>query len=136
MTSPQNPGLSSAEANDRFQRWGPNDLSARRRSPLGQLLPLLGNPLAIVLLVASGLSALLGETMDAGLIASMVIFSVGINLVQTWRSQKAAEKLRAQVAPTASVLRDGSWMELPRSALVPGDVVRLSAGDLVPADGR
>ncbi len=130
------PGLTSAEAQARLLRWGRNDLVPRRRSQLAQLLPLLGNPLALVLLFASGLSALLGQTLDAALIAAMVLFSVAINIVQTWRSERAAEKLRQRVAPTATVLRDGQWTELPRGGVVPGDVVRLSAGDLVPADSR
>lgn len=129
-------GLTSSEARARLAREGPNELVTKRRSPLAQLLPLLGNPLALVLLVASGLSALLGQTVDAALIAGIMALSVSINLVQTWRSQKAAEKLRERVAPTATVRRDAQWLELPRRDLVPGDVVRLTAGDLVPADAR
>jgi P-type Mg2+ transporter len=134
MQNPIAPGLDSKEARLRLGTFGPNEPTATRRSPLAQILPLLGNPLALVLLVASGLSALLGQTVDAALIAGMVVLSVSINLVQTWRSQKAADELKAQVAPTATVLRDGVWGELPRREVVPGDVVRLSAGDLVPAD--
>jgi Mg2+-importing ATPase len=129
-------GLTSWEAQERLLRSGPNEPASKRRSPLAQLLPLLGNPLAIVLLVASGLSALLGQTVDAALIASMVVLSVGINMLQTWRSQKAAERLRDRVAPTATVMRDGRWQELARREIVPGDLIRLSAGDLVPADAR
>jgi len=129
-------GLDSAEARERLSRFGPNEAAVRHASPFAQLLPLLGNPLAVVLLVASGLSALLGEHVDAALIAGMVVLSVAINLVQTWHSQKAAEELRRRVAPTATVLRDGRWSELPRRDVVPGDAVRLSAGDLVPADAR
>ncbi len=136
MDAPTLRGLTSAEAQVRLSRFGPNEPGARKHSPLAQILPLLGNPLALVLLVASGLSALLGELIDASLIAGMVVFSVAINLVQTWRSQKAAEKLRECVAPTATVVRDGAWVERPRREIVPGDVVRLSAGDLVPADAR
>jgi Mg2+-importing ATPase len=129
-------GLTSEEAEARLSRSGPNEPAKRHRSPLGQLLPLLGNPLALVLLVAAGLSAVLGEVVDASLIGGMVVFSVTINLVQTWRSQKAADKLRQQVAPTATASRDGQWRELPRRQLVPGDLIRLTAGDLVPADAR
>ncbi len=129
-------GLTSSEAEALLARWGPNQSASRHKSPLAQLLPLLGNPLALVLLVASALSAVLGDVVDASLIAGMVIFSVTINLFQTWRSQKAADKLRQQVAPTATVRRDGRWVELPRGEVVPGDVIRLTAGDLVPADAR
>jgi Mg2+-importing ATPase len=136
MDAPSFLGLDSSEARARLLRCGPNEPATKHRSPLVQLLPMLGNPLALVLLFAAGLSALLGETVDATIIAVLVAFSVVINMVQTWRSQKAAEKLRERVAPTATVQRDGQWVELPRRELVPGDLVRLSAGDLVPADAR
>ena len=129
-------GLSSAEADGIRLRVGFNEPAGPHRSPLRQLLPLLANPLAVVLLVASGLSALLGQAFDAALIAGMVVLSVAINVMQTWRSQKAADELRARVAPTATVRRDGEWRELPRRELVPGDVIRLSAGDMVPADAH
>jgi Mg2+-importing ATPase len=129
-------GLDSTEAAERLAKFGDNEPGRQRHSPLAQLLPLLGNPLAIVLLVAAALSAFLGERVDSALIGGMVALSVGINLVQTWRSQKAAEKLRERVAPTATVMRDGEWRELPRRLVVPGDLIRLGAGDLVPADGR
>ncbi len=132
----QSLGLTDEQAAALLAEVGPNETTRGSRSPLLQLLPLLGNPLALVLLVASGLSALLGDKIDAALIASMVVFSVAINLVQTWRSQKAAERLRERVAVTATVLRGGAWVERLRREIVPGDVVRLAAGDLVPADAR
>ncbi|MGO9834768.1 MAG: hypothetical protein ACLP1X_11165 [Polyangiaceae bacterium] len=77
--------------------------------------------------MASGLSALLGDTVAAVLIAGLVLLSVVINFVQTWRSQRAAEQLRARVAPTATVLRDGAWREIPRREVLPGDIIRLGA---------
>jgi Mg2+-importing ATPase len=129
-------GLDSREAEARLASVGPNEPAHARRSPLAEIAPLLGNPLALVLLFASGLSALLGQTVDAAFIAAMVALSVVVNFVQTWRSQRAAETLRARVSPTATVMRDGTWTELPRRELVPGDLIRLSAGDLVPADAR
>ena len=64
----------------------------------------------------------------------MVLLSAALNLFQTYRSQRAVERIRKEVAPTATVLRDGNWTEIPRRELVPGDVIRLTAGDLVPAD--
>jgi Mg2+-importing ATPase len=129
-------GLTDEQASARLAEVGPNETARGARSPLAQLIPLLGNPLALVLLVASGLSALLGDKIDAALIASMVVFSVAINLVQTWRSQQAAERLRQAVAVTATVLRNAAWVERPRREIVPDDVIRLCAGDLVPADAR
>jgi Mg2+-importing ATPase len=130
-------GLTMAEATARLERFGPNEPpGAPRLATLQQLLTFLANPLVVILLLASIVTALLGEFINAGLIAAMVLLSVALNFVQTYRSQAAADRLREQVAPTATVRRDGEWRELPRRVLVPGDVVRLSAGDLIPADVR
>jgi Mg2+-importing ATPase len=73
---------------------------------------------------------------DAGIIVAIVLMSVTLDFVQTYRSHRAIERLRDRVAPTATVLRDGKWQEIARRDVVPGDVIRLSAGDLVPADAR
>jgi Mg2+-importing ATPase len=128
-------GLSTTEARLRLDNIGPNEpVSSRRTSGLVQVLLLFINPLAIILLVASAISAALGEILNASIIALMVLLSAVLNFIQTYRSQRAVERIRNQVAPTATVLRDGNWTEIPRRELVPGDVVRLTAGDLVPAD--
>jgi Mg2+-importing ATPase len=116
---------------------GANEPSpAKRTAPLVQLLLLLVNPLAIILLVASALSAALGEVINASLIVTMVLLSVALNFIQTYRSQKAVDSIRKEVAPTANVLRDGKWIEIPRREIVPGDVIKLAAGDMVPADAE
>jgi len=130
-------GLTSQEAGMRLQQFGPNDPAPRRRrSAVLDLLHLFLNPLVLILLIAATTSAFLGEKADALIIITIVLLSVIVDFVQTYRSQKAIGKLQAQVAPTATVLRDGQWQELHRSEVVPGDLVRLSAGDLVPADAR
>ncbi len=130
-------GLSSAEAERRFAEFGPNEpVPAKIAGPLFQFLRFCANPLVLILLVASATSALLGQAVDAIIIAAMVVLSVVLNFIQAYRSEKAVQRLRDQVAPTATVKRDGNWIELTRRQIVPGDVVRLSAGDLVPADAR
>jgi Mg2+-importing ATPase len=130
-------GLSTAEAQRRLGRVGPNEPpSAQRRAGIRQLAHFFANPLVIILLLASIISAALGETLNATIIVIMVLLSVALNFFQAARSQRAADRLRASVTPTASVLRDGAWRELERRALVPGDIIRLTAGDLVPADAR
>src|SRR5690348_234858 len=130
-------GLSTSDVQHRLARYGANEpQQVRQLAGARQLLAFAGNPLVIILLIASLVSAVLGERINAAIIAVMVSLSVAINFVQTDRSQRAAERLRGTVAPTCHVLRDGDWRELPRRALVPGDVIRLSAGDLVPADAR
>ncbi|HVS82826.1 MAG TPA: magnesium-translocating P-type ATPase [Pyrinomonadaceae bacterium] len=131
----QESGLTTPAAKRRFVQFGPNEpVSSRRTSGLVQILLLFINPLAIILLVASAISAAVGEVLNASIIALMVLLSAALNFVQTYRSQRAVERIRKEVAPTATVLRDGNWTEIPRRELVPGDVIRLTAGDLVPAD--
>src|SRR5690349_22536600 len=128
-------GLTKSEAQRLLAQFGPNEpSSARRTAPLFQLLTLLANPLAIILLVAGAISAALGEVVNASIIVAMVLFSVALNFIQTYRSQKAVDSIRKEVAPTAKVLRDGEWLEIPRREIVPGDVIKLAAGDLVPSD--
>ncbi|HEX8731367.1 MAG TPA: magnesium-translocating P-type ATPase [Ktedonobacterales bacterium] len=128
-------GLTSAEASARLARFGPNALASRQRfTILRQALRFFTNPLVIILLLASGVSASLGEATSAIIIFVIVALSVAIDTFQTARSQQAAETLRRSVALTATVLRDGAWGEIERRAIVPGDIIRLSAGDLVPAD--
>jgi len=130
-------GLSTQEAKSQLEKFGPNEQApARRAAGLIQILLLFANPLVIILLIASAVSAFVGEIVNATIIALMVVVSIVINFFQTWHSQRAAERLRGQVAPTATLLRDGKWVELPWREIVPGDVFRLSAGDLVPADAR
>jgi Mg2+-importing ATPase len=134
-TSPK--GLAAEDARQRLADIGPNEPARRRRGAiLRDLLYFLANPLVVILLIASLVSAVLGEAINASIIAVMVVLSVLLNFVQTYRSQRAAERLREEVAPTASVLRDTQWIELTRRDLVPGDVIRLAAGDRVPADAR
>ena len=130
-------GLTASEAEARLSRFGPNEpAETKRRSFSSDLWHAFTNPLVLILVIAATVSAFLGEKTDAAIIATIVLLSIAIDFVQAYRSQSAVEKLRAQVALTATVLRDGEWKELPRREIVPGDLVRLSAGDLVPADAR
>ncbi|WP_437283395.1 magnesium-translocating P-type ATPase [Sorangium sp. So ce375] len=131
-------GLTSEEARQRLGRFGPNEPAAttRREAAVVQVLRRFANPLVSILLLASVVSAVLGDLTNAAVVVVIVALSVAVESVQTRRSHRAAERLRAQVAPTATTLRDGVFRELPRRELVPGDVLRLAAGDLVPADAR
>ena len=137
IEDPAGAGLSTGEAAARLAIEGPNEVVVHTRaSVFRQVLASVSNPLFAVLLVAAAASAALGQRVDAAIIVAMVVLSAAVDFVQSFRSAKAVERLRAQVAPTATVLRDGRWVELPRRDLVVGDVIRLSAGDLVPADAR
>jgi Mg2+-importing ATPase len=130
-------GLNSLEAAKRLKEFGPNLLKPPlHRAVLLQFLAQFRNPLVLILLAASLISALTGDAAGALIIALIVGMSVTLDFVQAYRAGRAAEQLALQVAVTATVLRDGAPCERPVSALVPGDVVLLSAGNLIPADAQ
>lgn len=129
-------GLTSAEAALRLEKYGPDEPASKQgqRSYVVELLLQFANPLVAILLFASVVSGFVGEFFNAAIIVVIVIVSLALNFIQTFRSQRAAERLGASVAPSATVLRDGAFKDIHRAQVVPGDVIRLSAGDLVPAD--
>jgi len=128
-------GLTSIEAARRLREFGFNEpVEVKRESSIKQFLVLFANPLMAILLVASAVSALVGEFVNSIIIVLMVLLGVILNFVQTARSQRAAESLRSEISPKAMALRDGEWRELPRREIVPGDIVQLTAGEIVPAD--
>jgi Mg2+-importing ATPase len=130
-------GLSSPEAAARLQALGPNDLAPPSRfETVRELLRYFANPLVLILLVASAVSAAFGQPVSAVIIALMLLLSVALNFAQAYRSHRAAARLRRQVGQTATVIRDGVEREVPVREVVVGDVIHLKAGDLVPADGR
>ena len=128
-------GLTSDAARARLEQDGPNEPApARHGVAIVSLLGRLLNPLVLILLIAAGVAAFMGEHIDASIIVIVVAIGITIDFWQTYRSQRAADRLREQVTITATVLRDGEWNEIPRREVVVGDLVRLSAGDLVPTD--
>jgi P-type Mg2+ transporter len=130
-------GLTTGEAKRRMLIYGPNSMArASRFASLFKLLRLFVNPLVIILLVASIISLVLGDSVGGLIIIAIVLLSVLLNFFMEFQAQRAVEEIRKQVATTAAVIRDGKEQELPVAELVPGDIIRLNAGDLVPADGR
>jgi P-type Mg2+ transporter len=137
MESEVSSGLTSAEARRQLAAYGFNEpVPLRRALPILRFLRFFANPLVIILLIASMVSAVTRDVVNAVIIIAMVLLSVTLNFIQTARSERAAETLRKEVAPTATALRDGEWREIPRREIAPGDLIRLSAGDLVPADAQ
>jgi len=130
-------GLSNAEAAVRLAHFGPNLIHAERKQAiLLQFLAKFRNPLVIILLIASGLSAFTGDATSFFIISTIVLISVTLDFVQEYRAGQAAERLRQSVAVRGKVLREGKHLEILLAEMVPGDVVFLAAGDLVPCDGR
>ena len=131
------PGLSTAEAARLLSKFGPNQVvTVGRFHVLRMGLGLLANPLVLILLAASVVSGIVGEALDAGIIVTIVLVSVGLDFFQIFHSEQAASKLQSLVTLTANVWRDAELHEIPMRDVVPGDVVSLRAGDLVPADAR
>jgi Mg2+-importing ATPase len=129
-------GLSTADARQRLGQVGPNVLEAREKATaLGLFLNQFKSPIILILLFATGVSAVVQEWVDALIILAIVLGSAVLSFVQEYNANTAAEKLRAQVKIKATVLRDGQPRTIPAEEVVPGDVVLLSAGSLVPADG-
>jgi magnesium-transporting ATPase (P-type) len=130
-------GLSAAEAAARADTFGPNRLPrAAKRGPLLRLLAQFHNLLIYVLLGASGLAALLGHGIDAGVILAVVLVNAVIGFIQEGRAESALEAIQSMIDPKASVLRDGRRITVPADSIVPGDIVLIEAGDRVPADLR
>ena len=130
-------GLSGSEAADRLKQVGPNILRPpRKRALVLQFLARFKNPLVIILLIASAVSAFTGDVTSFLIISAIVVMSVTLDFIQEHRAGKAADDLRQSVAIRVQALRDGKGIEIPVESLVPGDVVLLAAGDLIPGDGR
>jgi Mg2+-importing ATPase len=128
-------GLTDAQASALLTSVGPNEPVANvRPSLLRQVLARFANPLVLILILASTVSAVLGDITNSLIVLAIVTVSMSVEFVQTRRSERASDALTSRVAQLASVLRDGKWHELPRRVIVPGDVVRLEAGAMVPAD--
>ncbi len=131
-------GLSSAEAATRLQTYGPNELTAKERTPLWKIfLSQFKDFMVIILLIAALISAFVAhEVVDAIVIMILVLANAIIGTVQEVKAQDSLDALEKMSAPNAKVLRDGEQKVIPARELVPGDVTLLDAGDSVPADLR
>jgi Mg2+-importing ATPase len=130
-------GFSTQEAEARAEQFGLNEVAReKRKSLLMRLLDNVKNPLVILLTFLGVVSYLTGDLRATIVIFVMVLLGVVLRFFQELRADDAAEKLKAMVSTMATVLRDGKDMEVPLKMLVPGDIIRLGAGDMVPADVR
>ena len=129
-------GLSSDEALVRLNTYGPNALRSHGARAFSVLVRQLRNPLLLLLLGAAAVSGLTGDPSDAVIIGVIVSLSVGLGFFNEYRSEQAVEALHSQIHHTALVVRDGTPKRVDVTALVPGDVLQLSVGDIVPADVR
>ena len=129
-------GLSNHEAADRLATYGPNAVRSHRVRPLVVLARQFANPVQGLLLGAAALSLLVGQRVDAAIVVVIVSLSVMLGFANELRSERAIADLHDRVRHRATVRRDGSDVEIDVTDLVPGDIVRLELGQLVPADVR
>ena len=129
-------GLSADSAAQNLVRFGPNVLQTQSKdTALGLFLNQFKSPIVLILLVATLVSVVVRDWIDAVIILLIVLGSALLSFWQEYSASDAAEKLRSQVALKATVLRNGQPLAIPAEQVVPGDIVLLSAGSLIPADG-
>lgn len=127
-------GLTSAEAEQRLQKYGPNQIAEEKRHRPLQFLREFWAPVPWMLEATVLLEIILHKHVEAGIIAALLIFNAVLSFFEETRAQNALSLLRKRLAVTATVLRDTAWTSIPAAGLVVGDYVRLHMGDLVPAD--
>jgi H+-transporting ATPase len=127
-------GLSVKESADRLQVYGPNEIIEKKVSPLLKLLSNFWGPIPLMIEVAAVLSFAIGRIEDFLIIVVLLIINVGVKFYQESKAGDSIELLKQRLAPNARVKRDGLWAVIPARELVPGDVVRIRLGDIVPAD--
>jgi P-type Mg2+ transporter len=130
-------GLTQTEAEERVRATGPNEMAQERRQGwFVRLLKIIRNPLVILLATLSAVSFATGDARAGTVMVAMVMLSVALRFFQEARADAAAAKLKAMIHVTATVIRDGAAREMPLRDLVPGDIIKLSAGDMIPGDVR
>jgi H+-transporting ATPase len=129
-------GLSAAEAQQRLAQFGRNALEEKKVSPLTKFLGYFWGPIPWMIEVAAVLSALVRHWDDFVIILALLAFNAAIGFWQEYKAANALEALKSQLALKARALRDGAWDEIDAAELVPGDVVRLRLGDIIPADTK
>lgn len=130
-------GLSEEMVRERLGTYGPNEIKESvHQSALAMFFGQFKGVMSIILIVAGIISAVTGDIKDTIVIAAVVILNAVMGFVQEYRAEKAISALKKLAVPNAKVIRNAKLTDVPAHDLVPGDIVRLQAGDLVPADGR
>jgi len=131
---PREEGLTSGEAERRLTEVGPNELEEKKRSPVLQFFSFFWGPIPWMIEVAMVLSALIGRWEDFFIIGALLALNAGVGFLQEQKADRAVAALKKKLALSARVLRDGRWQEVAARDLVPGDLVRIRPGEIVPAD--
>jgi H+-transporting ATPase len=129
-------GLSSSEGKERLQQYGFNEIAEKKVSPFLQLLRYFWGPIPWMIEVAAILSALVRHWADFGIILALLMVNAMVGFWEEYKAGNTIAALKAKLALKARVKRDGVWAAIPARELVPGDIIRLRIGDIVPADSR
>lgn len=130
-------GLSSAEAKNRLEKYGRNELAGKKgKSFIQKLVEQLLDPMVIILLIAAVLSSFTGDMVETLIILAIVALNAGLSIIQEGKAEDSVKALQQMSAPNAKVIRDGKLTQVPAAELVPGDIVQIETGDIVPADIR
>lgn len=130
-------GLSEVQVNEKIKKFGKNELEKEEKKPfIEKLLEQFKDPMILILIAASIISARVGEAVDAAIIIAIVIVNAILSLHQEGKAEEAIAALQKMSSPKAKVIRDGKDLEIDSTEIVPGDIVVLETGDIVPADIR
>lgn len=129
-------GLGGAEARQRLAQYGPNAIVEKEKSLLSKVVGYFTGPIAYMIEAAALVSAILGHWQDFIIISALLIFNASLDLWQDMKASNALAALKKGLAPEATALRDGTWQAIQASTLVPGDIVKIRLGMIVPADLR
>jgi len=129
-------GLNADEAANRLQQYGPNALEQKKRSPILQFLSYFWGPIPWMIEVAAVLSAVVRHLPDLIIVLVLLLFNAVIGFWQEHKAANAVEALKSQLALKARARRAGQWTEVDAAGLVPGDIIRLRLGDIIPADAK
>ncbi len=127
-------GLDGPTASNRLKQYGPNELEEKQASKLVRLLLTFWGPIPWLIEIAAVLSALIEHWADFSVILFMLILNAGIEFVQSSKAADALEALKSSMALRARVKRDGKWTDISAAEIVPGDIINLENGDIIPAD--
>ena len=129
-------GLSKAEAGQRLERFGANEITEKTTSPIIKFLGYLWGPIPWMIEAAAILSLVVHHWVDLGIIITLLLFNAAVGFWQEYQAGNAVAALKKKLALKSRVLRDDAWQPLNARELVPGDIIRLRAGEIIPADAK
>jgi H+-transporting ATPase len=129
-------GLSNEEARSRLEQVGANEITEKTTSPILKFLSYLWGPIPWMIEAAAVLSFVVHHWVDLGIIVTLLLFNAAVGFWQEYQAGNAVEALKKKLALKSRVIRDGQWQPLDARELVPGDIIRLRAGDIIPADAK